>query len=285
MTLVTDAIKYNVRDRGRKHRGVARNFDTAALARLINSPAVQEKVKHGDMLGYFGHWPRVKFGMEVTEGGIDRDSGKAIVLPTAIRTLEISADPDGTITHRAEFLETEAGKVAQALYKSKAGGFSSAIDCAPRTSPALPRGFYGFDYVYEPNFTENRGHKVVLDSVGEEVGAILDAVMEQAAAEQSEMLALFDSLASQHELALEALDHMTREREWAIGRLAAIKREPVEQVVDSIALEGIAAQRSQSPGWEQYRSVPLVSLVELPKAASAPSPEVERAARQYGVKL
>ena len=99
MTLVTDSITYNVRERGRKHRGVDRNFDTAALAALINGAGVQEKVKHGDMMGYLGHWPRVKFGMEVTEGGIDPGTGKAVSLPMAIRTVELHADPDGSITH------------------------------------------------------------------------------------------------------------------------------------------------------------------------------------------
>lgn len=160
----TGVIRFNVRERGRQFRGNDRNFDTAALATLINGGDVQERVSQGDMLGYYGHWPRVKFGMDVSEGGIV--AGKPVSLEPALRTVSIKAFPDGMIEHEAEFLDTASGKLAERLYRSKAGGFSSAI-VAPRIGKSqVPRSFHGFDYVLEPNYTANRGY--ALDGVNEE---------------------------------------------------------------------------------------------------------------------
>jgi hypothetical protein len=154
----TDLIRYNLTERGRTYRGKPRNFDIPSIVAAINSGPCQEKVKHRDMLGYYGHWPRVKFGMNPAEGGVV--DGKAVRVEPAIVTTHLKAFDDGTIEHRAEFLDNDAGKLAYNLYKSKAGGFSSAIDEFKRNGPE----FYGFDYVLEPNYSTNRGYEVALDS-------------------------------------------------------------------------------------------------------------------------
>ena len=174
MGIKTGRIKYNVNNRGRAFRGKDRHFDTTALAKLVNGGACQERVAKGDMLGYYGHWPRVKFGMEPIEGGIV--GGKAVAIEPAIRTTFLKAYDDGTIEHESEFLETEPGKAAARLFLSKAGGFSSAIDAPKRGNVNVPSAFYGFDYVLEPNYTTNRGY--MLDSVNGEDGLILDQVAE-----------------------------------------------------------------------------------------------------------
>lgn len=283
MTLVTDSITYNVRERGRKYRGVDRHLDTAALAKMINGPDVQERVKHGDLLGYFGHWPRVKFGMTPQEGAIV--DGKAVVLPVALRTVELRAEANGTISHKAEFLDTEAGHVAEGLYKSKAGGFSSAIDVVPRTSPAIPRGFYGFDYVYEPNYSTNRGHKVVLDSIGPELVALLDGVLEQAAREQDEMAAVFDSLHVQHLDVLSALERTANERDELLDMVARLSGKTGAQVLDSIALEHVAPQLllpADPSRWTQFRDAPLASLADLPKPKPEATADSRFAEQRYG---
>lgn len=287
MGLITDKITYNVKERGRKARGQDRNFDTAALARLINGPSVQEKVKLGDMLGFLGHWPRIKFGMEPAEGGIV--DGKAVVLPVAIRTIELSALPDGSITHRTEFLDTEHGQAASSLYKSKAGGFSSAIDTVPNTTPAISRGFYGFDFVYEPNFSGNRGHSVALDGVSEDVTCLLDAVLLMAGEGDMEMRALFDSLHGQHLSALEAMQRLSRQNDWLVNRLAKIKGTDNAAILDSIALEDarIAPVRSgQLPDFDRFKSLPLEALSALPKLDSAivKTADSDYAERRYGFK-
>lgn len=292
MTLTTDLITYNVNERGRKARGRDRNFDTAALAALINGPAVQEKVRHGDMFGYFGHWPRIKFGMEPAEGGVI--DGKAISVPAALRTIELSADADGTIRHRAEFLDTNEGRIAARMYQSKAGGFSSAIDTVPRTAPSLPAGFYGFDYVLEPNYSTNRGHKVMLDSAaadgeGEgyagELMAILDAAMGESTQAASILNTLFDSLHAQHLVALETVQRLAQENDELIARLARARGG--QPVLDSAALEDARmapVRGSLPPDFEQFRRVELARLQDLPRPREY-SPDVGYAERRFGVKL
>lgn len=150
----TEIITYNLQDRGRQFRGSPRNFDIKKIAESINSSAMQERVKNRDLLGYYGHWPRKQFGIEPTEGGLAK--GRPSIVEPAICTTMLEADENGTIRHQAEFLQTDAGKVAAKLYESRTGGFSSAI------SDRLGV-FHGFDYVLEPNFTHNRGY--ALDSV------------------------------------------------------------------------------------------------------------------------
>lgn len=151
----TGVIKYNLKERGRKFRGRDRHFDIRSIVRAINSPACQERVKKRDMLGFYGHWPRQKFGIYPAEGGLE--GGKPAIVEPALVTTMLKAYDDGTIEHKVEFLDTDSGKIAQRLFNNRVGGFSSAIDTA---EPA----FYGFDYVLEPNYSTNRGWEL-LDSV------------------------------------------------------------------------------------------------------------------------
>jgi len=104
-------------------------------------------------VGFYGHWPRVKFGAIAEEGGMD---GKNQVnVEPAIVTVYAKAYDDGTIEHEQEFLETDAGEKARRAYNSRVGGFSSVIN-EPR------RIFAGMDYVFAPNYRDNRGY--TLDS-------------------------------------------------------------------------------------------------------------------------
>ena len=150
----TKIITYNLKDRGRQYRGKERNFNIRSIVSAINGPACQERVKNRDMLGYYGHWPRIKFGMVPQEGGMD--SGRPSLVEPALVTTFLKAHDDGTIEHQAEFLDTDSGQVAAKLYAGRVGGFSSAID---QHRPE----FFGFDYVLEPNYSTNRGY--TLDDV------------------------------------------------------------------------------------------------------------------------
>lgn len=170
----TGVIRFNVKERGRKHLGQDRNFDTVALANLINSGAVQERVANGDMYGFYGHWPRTKFGMEPMEGGFV--GGKRVDLEPAHRTIHLKAFPDGTIEHETEFLDTLPGRLAERLFRTKAGGFSSAIVAPRRGAMQVPQSFHGFDYVLEPNYTTNRGYTLDGVEVSEEDALVLDEV-------------------------------------------------------------------------------------------------------------
>lgn len=277
--LKTDRITYNVHDRGRKFRGVDRNFDTVALARLINSPYVQEQVANGDMLGYYGHWPRMAFGMATQEVGLV--DGKVVPLPTAVRTTYLHCDDDGTITHQAEFLNNEWGRAAQEHFESDVGGFSSAIDPVRGTSPTVAAAFYGFDYVLEPNYTTNRG-RALLDAVqiGEQVPesvmALLDAVMSDERAMLAGKDAIYDRLHAQHMQALQALETVSRENDMLIGRLAAGHGGMLDDVGRIPATVGGMTPES----FRKFKEMDLTPLQELPKEREKePTPDASNESR------
>lgn len=228
--LKTEVITFNVKDRGRKHRGADRNFDTVALANLINGGAVQERVKNGDLHGYYGHWPREKFGMQPPEGAVV--DGRQVEITPALVTTMLQADPDGTIRHQARFLDTPAGQLAARLYKSKTGGFSSAINSRRVGGVSVPTGFFGFDYVLEPNFATNRGYQITLDGVREDDEAALFDAVEDYNQQIIATNALFDSIQTQFDAVTDlnaqlmaTNQRLTEENEALVSMLARSKSE------------------------------------------------------------
>ncbi len=210
----TPLIRFNLRDRGRTHSGQPRNYNIRALADAINSPKCQEQVAARDLQGYLGHWPRVRFGLDATEGGLAY--GKAHAVEPALVTTHLKAQDDGTVEHRAEFLDTAPGQVAARMWGSRVGGFSAAID------QLMPR-FFGFDYVAQPNFIGNSFRGVALDdAIGGNVGALTyDDVY---AAEQDEQaqatILLLDSLQAERSAASSTIEHLQGENEQLLAMLA-----------------------------------------------------------------
>ena len=234
----TPIIKYNLRDRGRQFRGKPRNFNVPVIVKAINSPACQEKVHNRDMLGFYGHWPRMKFGMNPMEGGIEK--GRPAFLEPALVTIHLKAYPDGTIEHQEEFLDTDSGKLAAKLFRSRVGGFSSVIGNANGE-------FFGFDYVNEPNYSTNRGYS--LDSVA--IDEMTDQEVEAAIrGEQiSGVLALLDGLENDFTVANETIEHLKLENEQLLSMLAAkgIKEEDVKlDAVGPTFLDRGEAERLQN---------------------------------------
>lgn len=208
MGRLTGKIRYNVQERGRKHNGQDRKFDLPALAALINSPAVQEQVEHGDLLGYYGHWMRMKFGLNPPESLVL--DGKVVRIEPAVRTKYLRCDDEGNIEHDTEFLDTESGKMAERLFDSKAGGFSSAIFAKPGGFLDVPTKFAGFDYVFEPNFTDNRGY--LLDSVDVPATTdelIFDSVMADLNQSHAAFNTIYDSLRSDNAVAAETIARLS----------------------------------------------------------------------------
>lgn len=216
----TKIISYNLKDRGRRYRGKDRNFDIAAIVKAINSPACQERVRKRDMLGYYGHWARIKFGILPAEGGLE--GGKPAIVEPALVTTLLQAYPDGTVEHRAEFLDTDSGKIAARLFQNRVGGFSSAIDAA---APA----FYGFDYVLEPNYSTNRGW--ALDSVED---MTLDDVEAAVKGEQLRgVMELVNRLESALDCANGQIERLSEENEQLLSAAAAGKE---AQTLDSVSV-------------------------------------------------
>ncbi len=162
--MLTPIIRYNLKDRMRRFNGSVRNFDIPRIVANINSQAMQERVKLGDLHGYYGHWPRTQFGAEPKEGGVV--DGKIVNLEPCFRTVHLKAYEDGTIEHQAEFFDNDPGRKAYAQSQEKSGGFSSVI-------LGRDQSFHGFDYVLFPNYSGNRPYSMVLDSANEDVEQVV----------------------------------------------------------------------------------------------------------------
>lgn len=219
----TPIIKYNLNERGRRFRGKDRNWsaqEIEALVNFINSNETQERIKNRDMIGFYGHWSRVKYGMNPGEGGIEKN-GKPFYIEPAVVTIHLKAYPDGTVEHQEEFLETDSGKAAAKLFQSKVGGFSSAI-----TRSIRPQ-FFGFDYVFEPNYTTNRGYNV-FDSVDEAIECAnqMDAGEIDAAIQNEQIrgvLALLDSAQVQNFAANTTIEHLQKENESLLEQVNSLQ--------------------------------------------------------------
>jgi hypothetical protein len=243
----TDIIRFNVKDRGRKHRGQDRNFDTAKLADLINGPEVQERVKNRDLVGYWGHWPRVKFGLEPGEAALVK--GKVVNLEPAVVTTFLKAYPDGTIEHQAEFLDTAPGRLTERMHASKVGGFSSAINAPRRGSMQVPVSFHGFDYVQEPNFTGNRGYAFdsagnrIDGNLGDEEQAVLDEVGQYTALVDA-TTAMLDRVQAEYDQQALVVTALHEETVAMSGELAKVKAD-LQQArrAEKAALDAVAAAK------------------------------------------
>lgn len=160
----TKEITFNLKDRGRVHTGTARNdVDIQTWIDTINSPRTQEMISTGSMLGYYGHQVRILFGLHVPETVIVGD--KQISISPATRTILMTCDEEGNVTHRQEFLETPEGEHALQKYRAKIGGFSAVNDFKRIESTVFVTEALGFDYVLQPNYASNIGDGVLLDSV------------------------------------------------------------------------------------------------------------------------
>ncbi len=201
-------ITFNANDTGRMHTGSPRNFDCAALCAIVNSPVVQERVRLRGMHGYFGHWPRMRFGIYPPEGTIE--GGKVVNIEPALVTTMLIAKPDGTISHEAEFLDTPSGNIAARLHGNRIGGFSTAI-LAPtkRNGFDVVSEFAGFDYVAEQNVVQNRGY--LLDSSKASPDLLFDSVTRE----------LTGNLTAMHML----MRHMQRDYELQASVISALQQE------------------------------------------------------------
>ena len=255
----TPLIRYNLTERGRQYRGTERHFDIPAIVDSINGPATQERVKTRGMLGFFGHWPRLKFGLEPAEGGIA--DGKAQTVEPALVTTHLVASLDGTIEHQAEFLDTTPGRLAARMHASRVGGFSSAIDMA---KPEL----YGFDYVNDPNYSTNRGYDLLLDSVT--AGQLsFDDILQAEQAEQLDAVnQLFAAMEAQLRLALDSSSRFESENLELLDLLAKREREIKALQANGTLLDSAAAAaRHLERENRAFREAPLPRVPDDPRVA------------------
>ncbi len=261
----TPLITYNLTDRERSYTGNERNFNLKQIAKVINSPETQERVKLRDMLGYYGHWARTRFGMYPNEGDAVQQIEPAIV------TTFLEADDDGTIRHKAEFLGTKAGRIAEQLFKSRTGGFSSAID---EGKPV----FFGFDYVLSPNFSSNRGYELALDSAGKtDIKAVTldDMIIAESNEQIDDLLSTITNLNAANTLALDSLNRLAEENEELLSMLTKYElsksTEPTFDVIGQAAFS-----TSKHPANRILDDINHFKTAHLPKFAE-PKAEINSA--------
>lgn len=185
------SCSFSLLDEGRTYTGHHRKYLISNAREICYSPAVREKIKLREALGFYGHGRRILAG-RMNLGEVEAiklpDGGSAIVsnIPSNVTTAFEVAE-DGTITHTQEILNTETGKIVTGLHGSRVGGFSWACPGTDGGKGAVSRlsGFAGFDYVLSPGFAHNRGY--ILESA-QGMEAILESVAatlnDQARAEQ-----------------------------------------------------------------------------------------------------
>lgn len=176
----TGVIRYNLNDIKRSFTGQKREIDIDAAMRLFNGAALQESIQKGDVYGYIGHQYREKYGLDVPETVMV--DGVSVVLEPCVRTIHLKCYPTGDVEHEQEFLDTAPGRVGMRLWDSKAYGFSSAIFAPEESGLRVPKGYFGMDLVRAPNYDNNRGYAVMLDSVSPGVFAAVDTFPSESAA-------------------------------------------------------------------------------------------------------
>ncbi|MGI3391716.1 hypothetical protein, partial [Acinetobacter baumannii] len=113
--------------------------------------------------GFYGHQIRQRYGMVPPETVIIK--GKVVYLSRAFKTIELRASKDGTVEHREEFYDNEPGEIALQDYKAQAGGFSTSVNYKNVGGRLIPTGFFGFDFVAQPNYASNVGDGQLFDGL------------------------------------------------------------------------------------------------------------------------
>lgn len=161
---MTDVLK-TVTDRfclysnARKGRQNGRQYVLSAVKTMLESKETQEGLRLGELFGYYGHGRRQLTGkLEVPETSVIMVEGRPVVIDNvpACRTVAISVDDNGIVTHTQEILNTEPGKIVAAMIESRAGGWSWATGGRESGKIAVTTSFHGVDYVTTPECLKAR---------------------------------------------------------------------------------------------------------------------------------
>lgn len=174
------SCSFSLLDEGRTYTGHHRKYLITNAREICYSPAVREKIRLREALGFYGHGRRILAG-RMNLGEVEAiklpDGGSAIVsnIPSNVTTT-FDVTEDGTVTHTQEILNTETGRIVNGLHGSRVGGFSWACPGTDGGKGSVSRlsGFAGFDYVLSPGFAHNRGY--ILESAQGMEQAILESV-------------------------------------------------------------------------------------------------------------
>ncbi len=173
---VTD--RFSLFNDGRKMDANKRNYVVKSVQQMIASPKTQELLRLGEAYGYYGHAPRQRANkLDIGETEVIMVKGKPVIVENvpASRTIDIKCSDDGVVEHTQEFLDTVTGKIALSLWESGAGGWSWATSGSDGKDRSFVRGYYGMDYVKQPNYISLDHPSMMLESTGNDM--LLESLM------------------------------------------------------------------------------------------------------------
>jgi len=169
---------FNLFREGRKYTGHHRDYVLGSAQNVCQAPETRERIKLREAYGYFGHGRRQLAGkLNLSEvETVKLPGGQSVILenvPSNVTTF-FDIDAEGNVEHHQEILENnKPGQIVSGLNKSKIGGFSWAMGGTDGGAYKKTKtsAFYGFDYVLNPGFSENRGF--LLESTDENTRDII----------------------------------------------------------------------------------------------------------------
>lgn len=181
--LRTVTKQFNLKDHGRSD-GNGRGYLVDSVKRMRESPLFKERLKLGELYGYFGHNLRQLAGkMDLDEVTVINYEGKPVVIETvpSNRTIEFDVSDDGVVTHTQEILDTPSGRAVLAMLDAGAGGWSWAVNGVQSAMGAIARTFHGMDFVKHPSYIDLEKQQAMFESVGVESEEALYANMFESA--------------------------------------------------------------------------------------------------------
>gem|GEM_PF-463018 len=161
----------------RKGRQNGRNYLLSAVKSMFENAETQEGLKLGELYGYYGHGRRQLAGLDVPETAVVMVEGRPVLIDNVpgCRTVHLSIDDEGIITHTQEIFDNEPGRIIAGLLESRAGGWSWATSGKDGTV-SIPTRFFGMDYVKNPNFVSLDHPAYMNESADEQEGKLLESL-------------------------------------------------------------------------------------------------------------
>jgi hypothetical protein len=240
-SLKTVTDRFSLVDTIRRHTPQnTRNYILKSVRDTFNDPEVKECISLGEMYGYYGHGRRqihyAKTGkLTLPEVSVAVVEGKPVTLTNvpSNRTLSVSVDDDGVVTHTQEILDTEPGHIVSGMEASRAGGWSWATGGNDSSLRSVVTGFYGFDYVTTPNYISLDRASLMLESAGTRTELMIAGLIESGFSENAatDLCHHFETLREDQAM-FEAVEHTSHleSKMWALqGQLAEMQARVSEQ--------------------------------------------------------
>lgn len=251
-TLLTHTDRFSLFNKVRKGKQNNRNYILEAVKRMINGPETQEGLRLGELYGYYGHSRReLAKNVELPETAVVMVEGKPVVLDNipGSRTIAISVDDEGVVTHTEEILDTPTGRIIASMLESRAGGWSWVTTGRDSPAASIPTGFFGFDYVTMPNFISMDHPAAMRESAEDRDTAITEALIKQNfTAEDATGIVKHYTDLSHHEMMFESIqriEELETAQLVAAGELLDKDRQLEEQNTMLESLRSIESEQKQ----------------------------------------